>query len=167
MDLSEANEALVGSKGAITLGGVTYLADGITPNHMGTLHRWLRRRLPSVMSSIAEDLKGLPKSIQEIIIREAVALRASGGQAMSEHFIQDQLMLPEPLAFFIWVLCRGNHPELKYETLIPIVVADGAEKILADLYEACGLGDLEKNRVGQNGSSHGEFGTILPISEKR
>lgn len=151
MDQNQANESIVAAKGTITLGGQLYLVDPIKDQHFGTLQKWLRKRMANPLAAIAEDLKHLPKHLQEIAVKEAVALKAGGGMEMTRAFLESQLFEPEPCAFLVWILIRGNHPDVQHQDLVKKVEEVGAEFVLANLWDACGLGELEKNRNGRGG----------------
>jgi len=151
MNQVEANESIAAAKGTITLGGQTYLVDPMTERTFGTLSKWLRKRLADPLAAIAASLAGLPKHLQEIAVREAVALKAGGGVEMTRSHIEQQLMEPEPCAFLLWVLVRGNHPNTTHAELTALVQAGNPEAVLAELYDAAGLRDLEKNLSGRTG----------------
>lgn len=152
MDRVEANESVAGAQGTITVAGTTYVVNPVTEQAFATLSKWMRKRLADPLAAIAGSLAGLPKHLQEIAVREAVQLKAGGGVDMTSAYIQQQLFEPEPCAFLLWTLIRGNHPTVTLEGLTAAVTTAGAEQVLADLYEAAGLSALEKNGNGRTGS---------------
>jgi hypothetical protein len=151
MSQQSLNMAVSGAKGTLVLGGSTYLVDPITDTIFGTIGKWLRKRMKNPLAAIADDLKHLPKHLQEVAVKEAVALKAGGGAEMTRAYLEQQLFEPEPCAFLVWLLIRGNHADVTHEFLIPLVTEASPERVLSELYSAAGLDDMEKNRTGRPG----------------
>lgn len=146
MEAQERNEAVAGAKGTIVLGDQTFLVDQITDRHMATLSAYLRKRLKSPLDAILSSIKGLSPELQKVAVAEAVKLQASGPPEVTKSFVEQQLLEPEPLSFLVWILIRGNHPEVRHDqAFISMVEKAGAESVLSDLYSAAGLSKMQGN----------------------
>lgn len=146
MESQERNEAVAGAKGTLVLGGQTYLVDQITDRHMATLTAYLRKRVKSPLEAVMESVKSLPPDLQKVAVAEAVKIQASGPPAITREFVEQQLLEPEPLSFLVWILIRGNHPDVRHNAeFTKTVETAGVEVVLTDLYTAAGLSKMQGN----------------------
>lgn len=158
MDKQTANHVATGAPGSIELDGKTYLVGQPTDADFVAVRRYLNKTFTEkakspIAATVAEinKIEGLSAEDRATMLKEAVALQPSGPRASTEAFT-DLLFEPEACSFLAWLLIRKNHQEVTLEDIRATITDENLDSILADLFKASGLADLEKNGRGRTGS---------------
>lgn len=155
MDQIQANANVVGAKGTINLGGKVYLVDPIGDPVWGTFAKWARQQIkanPAKKPTPIQDMvtdpgwKELSPELQAIMAKEVAAAlpaqskpKAKSTQEQAQEQAQEYLsvlMTDAGVAFMLWLLVRGNHPEATLPELTKAVIEAGYEQVTVDLHEA-------------------------------
>jgi hypothetical protein len=142
MDNIEANVAIAGGKGSITLEGNTYLIEPLTDKVTATLHNYFRKNMKTPLASILDSIKDLPDDLKKIAIQEAVRLQSTGVVANPEGYFLRQMLTPDGAGFFLWLLLKNNHPEMTHAACIKLAEAAAPEILINDIARATGLNML-------------------------
>ena len=154
---NQTNSLGSGALGTLVIGGDTYLIAQPTEADMFTLHKRLmaawKLEQSNLIASVAKSVAGMPASVQEIAIRAAVESQAKGGGDPAPSALSAMLLQPKHTAFWVWVLARKNHPDLKLATVEEFITAENQDEILSRLFSASSMADLSPNSIGATGSA--------------
>jgi hypothetical protein len=143
MTEKEKNEAAAAPAKPITIGGQVYLISPVTLSQMAAMGHFIQKRLQrsSPVSLLVNDpaFKLLPAQAQVEAAKEAARLQITGTKTLDGEALMDGMREPEALAFFAWLLARGNHPGLRLEEVSPHITPDNAGVLFLDLIEASGM----------------------------
>lgn len=141
MTEKEKNEAAAAGPRPLTIGGQVYLISPPTPSQMASLGTFLQKRRATPLTLLVNDpsFKLLPVQAQVEAAREAAKIQISGPQAIDDRTGGVEMMQPESLAYFAWLLARPNHPGLRLEDLGPHITEANMGQLFVELFEASGL----------------------------
>lgn len=157
LDTKTANQVASGAPGTIEIGGETYFVAQPTEADFVTLHKYLieawRGDKSKFLKQVAEQVKGLPEKLQEVAIRSAVEAQARGDTEPAQEALQSMLYELRHTAFWVWTLCRKNHPDLTLQAVASGVNADNQTELLAGLLRASSMAAVAPNSAGATGSA--------------
>lgn len=145
VDQQTANHLATGAPGTITLDGQVYLVGQPTKADFVTLSKRLRemwkRDNQNTLAQVTAELSGIPKEHHAAIIEAAV--RAKPSIEPDSAALSALLQHEEGLRFWTWLLLRKHDPVLTQARVAELVSADNVDQVLADLFEAGGMAQIE------------------------
>jgi hypothetical protein len=147
MDEATKNTEAASPVRPLQVGPAVYLISQPTLSTMASIAAVVRKRAAkdTPLGRLVNDpaFKSLPIQAQVEAAREAAKVQALGASTIDGLAMMDEMMTPEVLAFSVWVLARGNHPDLKLEDLTPHITEANASEVYVAFNEASGMNSLE------------------------
>lgn len=147
-----ANQLATGAPGTISLGGEVYLVGQPTPADFVTLRKRLRElwkaEHQNTLAAVTQELAGIPKEYHGVILAEAV--KAKPSTEPSNEALLALLMQEAGCRFWTWLLLRKHAPALTQTQVAELVTAGNVDQVLADLFEAGGMAQIESEGAGKN-----------------
>lgn len=135
--------------GTIELGGKTYLVSKPTDSDIASIGDYVRKQAKKIynpVKSLLEDLKDLPKDLQEVALKEAIRLKNDGEPP--EQLLVDIMTSPLGARFLAYMLIRKNHPEVTLKDFETLITDDNCMEVYVDLDHASGMDKVKKGLTG-------------------
>lgn len=158
MDAQKANEAGVAAPGTVTIGDNTYLVEPFSKRDFMALMKSLRQlwhsKQVTPLQACMKDLEIVPEKYRAEAIKAAVGAQSRSKGKTAEPEVPELTGLMYEIdgaRRLAWLAIRKLQPSYTLQQATSEITEDNVDAVLAEMFVAAGLEDLEKNGSGANG----------------
>jgi len=138
----EGLQRVAGAAGTITLAGKEFRCAQITLGHLSEVEAYIVSQRAGFIDTVAEQIKNLPRDLQDRFIAASVK-QAQSGRTVSREDMREFLSTREGNCYLLWCMIRDAQPEYKHLAsvielcnTIPILTLEAKVDVAAGLSDA-------------------------------
>lgn len=140
-----ANQLATSAPGTITIKDQTLLVNQPTRADFVTLAKHLKslwkQQHTSILQDTVKELKDIPAEYHKDILGAAVQYKQTAEPTQEN--LNDMLLGLPGTRFWVWHLCRPNHPELPLSQFETLIDESNHATVLSDLFEATDMSKIQ------------------------